>query len=336
MKEYKNILIIRISALGDVAMTIPAIYSLALKYPDKQITVLTKPFFARLFVNRPENISFVMFEDKHRSFMGLMSLIRQLHKMNFDCVADLHNILKSWIIDISFRLCGTKVRMVQKRRDERKRLLHGTDQERRTATEPFIMRYADVMKELGLDITPIITKLPSNGANILPECTFKADGKRWIGIAPFARYENKTYPPEKMKEVVKLLSENDSNHIFLFGSKDDVPTLSEWQSMSKNITCVAGSMSIEEELALMKELDVMVSMDSANMHLASLVGTRVVSIWGSTSYHCGFLGWNQSIDDCIWTDISCQPCTIAGSKKCVRGDLACMHSIKPEDLIKRI
>lgn len=315
-------------------MTIPAIYSLAMKYPESNITVLTKPFFARLFVNRPKNISFVFFEDKHRSFKGLLGLIRQLHSKDFDCVADFHNILKSWIIDLSFRLCGTKVCMVQKRRKERKRLLHGTDADRRTATEPFINRYADVLSELGLDIMPMITALPDNGNNPLPQCTIAKDGKRWIGIAPFARYVNKTYPAEKMREVIALLAKEENTRVFLFGSKDDIPTLSEWQAMAENITCVAGTMKIEEELSLMKELDTMISMDSANQHMAALVGTRVLSIWGSTTYHCGFVGWNQSLNDCLWTDIPCQPCTIAGSKQCPKGTLACMNNIKPETIAK--
>lgn len=317
-------------------MTIPAIYSLATRYPDVKITVLTKPFFARLFVNRPENISFVFFENKHRSISGLMTLIKELHGMHFDCVADFHNILKSWIIDLSFRLTGTKVCMMQKRRKERKILTTGATGGKRIIAQPFINRYADVLKQLGFNVEPLISQLPEGGVDTLPACTIADDGKRWIGIAPFARYANKTYPVKKMQEVVRLLAEDNNNHVFLFGSKDDVPTLSSWQQMGTNITCVAGTMTLEEELALMKRLHTMVSMDSANMHMASLVGTRVVSIWGSTTYHCGFLGWNQSSDDCMWADIPCQPCTIAGSRKAKCEDLRCMNSIAPEAIAKRI
>lgn len=336
--KHKSILIIRLSALGDVGMTIPAIYTLAQRYPQWQITVLTKPFFARMFVNRPSNISFVLFQNEYRSMGGIIRLIRQLHSMHFSCVADFHNLLRSWIIDLSFLFTGTRVCMMRKHRAERKKLLHGTPGQHRTAAHPFVSRYADVLTRLGFDVHPLISSLPLSGENPLPHSAFeKADGSMWVGIAPFARYANKTYPPEKMQEVVRLLSQQENCHVFLFGSKDDVSTLKLWESIaSSGITCVAGTMDLEHELALMQQLDVMVSMDSANMHLASLVGTRVVSIWGSTTHHCGFLGWNQRVEDCLWADLPCQPCSIAGCRECKLDTMECMHSITPESIVRKI
>lgn len=106
MKEKKTILIIRTSALGDVAMCIPAVYSLAEDYPDLEIKVLTQPFFARLFVNAPANISFILtdWKGKHRGVRGIFRLLKELRRYHIDCVADLHNVLRSWIIDAYFLL----------------------------------------------------------------------------------------------------------------------------------------------------------------------------------------------------------------------------------------
>lgn len=336
MKTPGNILVIRLSALGDVAMTIPIIYSIAINNPQCSITVLTKPFFARLFVNCPKNISFIYFEQKHRSFGGLLSLIRELHRRNFDAVADLHNLLRSWMIDFSFRMSFTKVAMVQKRRKERQRLLKGNENERRMFTRPFTSRYKDVFKELGLKVEPEITQLPVSGDNALPESRFVRDERKWVGIAPFARYANKTYPIELMQTVVEMLSKNSGTRIFLFGSKEDNETMQPWTRIADNVTCVAGQMAIEEELALMKQLDVMISMDSANHHLASLVGTPVVSIWGSTTPHCGFGGWQQPLERSLWADMPCQPCTIAGSKHCAKGSMDCLRNITPEQVTKAV
>ena len=90
------------------------------------------------------------------------------------------------------------------------------------------------------------------------------------------------------------------------------------------------------ELALMGQLDAMLSMDSANMHLASLVGTRVVSIWGGTHPYAGFLGWNQKESDCIQLDLPCRPCSVYGNKRCLRGDYMCMNGITPEYILQKI
>ena len=81
---------------------------------------------------------------------------------------------------------------------------------------------------------------------------------------------------------------------------------------------------MEAELALMSHLDVMVSMDSGNMHLASLINTPVVTIWGATHPLAGFMGWNQSEENAVQVDLPCRPCSVYGNKPCSRKDYACL------------
>ena len=90
------------------------------------------------------------------------------------------------------------------------------------------------------------------------------------------------------------------------------------------------------ELTFMSTLDIMISMDSANMHLASLVGIPVVSIWGATHPYAGFMGWGQSIDNAIQIDLPCRPCSIYGNKPCMRGDYACLKNISPEQIVEKV
>ena len=79
----------------------------------------------------------------------------------------------------------------------------------------------------------------------------------------------------------------------------------------------------------MSHLDVMLSMDSVNMHLASIAGTRVVSLWGATHPYAGYLGYGQSHDDVIQADLGCRPCSLHGNRLCKRGDYACLTQIDP-------
>ncbi len=111
--------------------------------------------------------------------------------------------------------------------------------------------------------------------------------------------------------------------------------LDKWAERYKGVESVAGKISLGEELELMSKLRVMVSMDSANMHLASLVGTRVVSIWGATHPNAGFLGIGQRESDCVQRELTCRPCSIYGKRKCKYGDYRCMD-IAPEEIVRKL
>ena len=81
----------------------------------------------------------------------------------------------------------------------------------------------------------------------------------------------------------------------------------------------------------------MISMDSANMHLASLVGTRVVSVWELPIISLDFLGYGQSENDIVEiTDLACRPCSVFGNKPCFRGDYACLNQIEISEILKKI
>ena len=322
-----NILVYRLSALGDVAMTIPAIYSCASAWPQHTFHVVTTAFCAQLFIHHPENIKLHPITPPVKTGR----LLAELNHLQIDAVADLHNVLRSWIVDIMFLVKGKKVRMLKKMRSKRKAIM-----EHRTSTvKPYTQRYFDVFERLGLNCSPTFSSLfpvtPPLPVN------FAKNQERWIGIAPFARYNNKTYPLEKMQQVVRQLSAQPTTRIFLFGSRGHEATvLKQWESLSPNVLSVAGLFSLKEELALMAHLDVMLSMDSSNMHMASLAGTRVVSVWGSTTPACGFLGWQQSEKDAACLNIPCQPCTIGGSNHCKKETMECLEGLSPEILTKLI
>ena len=121
------------------------------------------------------------------------------------------------------------------------------------------------------------------------------------------------------------------------GSNQEKKVFLQWTKKYPSCTVVPTTLhSLQEELILMSRLDVMISMDSANMHLASLVNTPVVSIWGATHPYAGFMGWNQSIDNAVQTDLPCRPCSIYGEKPCRRKDYACLYQIKPEQIIQQV
>lgn len=327
--QHSTLLILRFSALGDIAMTVPAIYSLARTYPDMDIYVATRPFFGRMFINAPANVKVLTFDlkDEYRGLTGTLRIARQLAGLHPDYVADLHNMARTMLITAYLRLHGAKCATVDKARASRRKVYGGGEAQRQ-----YIDRYFDTFRRLGLETQCTFTSVYGTDGNISEKDRLIAHPA--VGIAPFARYATKTYPPTKMREVAGMLADKGIN-VYLFGGRgSEAETLASWQK--EGIISLAGQYPLEEEIALMGQLDVMVSMDSANQHLAALAGTKVISVWGSTTPACGFLGFGQTLDNAVCLNLPCQPCTIAGGKECPKGHMDCLRQLPPQTIVDKV
>ena len=329
----KKLLVIRFSALGDIAMSVPVIYDLAVQYPDLEITMLSREMARPLFEQLPKNVHFIAadLKGRHKGMLGLCRLWHDAHLSDFDYIADFHGVLRTWWLRTEGCLRRKKVAKIDKGRKGKKALTRQKNKvfiQQATSFE----RYAKVLKQLGFPIKPQFVKLDYS---VFCE-TQKAPNETWVGIAPFAKHEAKVYPMDKMEQVIKALSEREHTTVFLFGGgTTENEQIERLCAKYNNVQPAKSQQGLKGELALMGQLDVMLSMDSANMHLASLVGTRVVSVWGGTHPFAGFLGWNQKAEDCIQLDLPCRPCSVYGNKACSRGDYACMNGITPEVVVEK-
>ena len=341
----EHILIIRFSALGDVAMTVPVVDSLARQYPDVRITMLSRPFARPFFERMPPNVGFMEADIKNEYYgvKGLNALYRRLTAKNFTAIADFHSVLRSDYLRMRFNIDRYRVEHIDKRRSMRRALVSQTDKKLVQMPSQF-EAYADVLARLGypvkLDFRSIF---PEGGGDLssLPQGFDrpKAEGEKWIGVAPFAAHAGKIYPPGLMEEAVRLVvCRHPGCRLFLFGGgKDETAMLNEWSMRFERCVNASAQLGgIGSELVLMSHLDVMVSMDSANMHLASIAGTPVVSVWGATHPYAGFMGWGQDPADCVQADLPCRPCSIYGNKPCAKGDYRCMGSIAPDRIADRV
>lgn len=333
-------LIIRLSAIGDVAMTIPIIYSVARAHPEVAFTVLTQPFLTTLFIHRPENVALVGVDTKgaEHSLWGVVRLALRLTHERFDRVVDLHNVIRSRAIGLVFQLRGVPVYRLDKMRRERRALTARPPKTIRPL-RPVTERYADVFRAAGLSFSRTFVSLfaahPVDEA-VISEMAGEKTGY-WVGVAPFARHVGKIYPPAQMERVIDLLSGREDITLFLFGGKgDEQAVLDRWAATRPRVRSMAGRYTLNQELALISRLDVFLCMDSANMHFAALVGTPVVSVWGATHPFAGFYPYGLSPEDAIQEDLDCRPCSTFGDKPCHRGDWACMTRIAPERIVRRV
>lgn len=339
-----HLLIMRFSAMGDVAMLVPVVSSLARQYPDLRITVLSRPFARPFFEELAPNVGFMEADLKgeYHGVSGLNALYRRLVAKNFTAIADMHNILRSSYLRMRFNLARYRVEHIDKHRRERRQLISAKEHDLQQLPTSF-ENYVDVLERLGYPVKLDFNSMfPPTGGNlrlISDRVGEKKKFQQWIGIAPFAAHEGKIYPTEKMEQVIsELIHRHPSCRIFLFGGGErEFKVLNDWCARYKNCQNASAMLgSLQQEMILMSHLDVMVSMDSANMHLASICGTRVVSVWGATHPFAGFMGWHQNMDDAVQLDMPCRPCSIYGNRPCRRGDYACLMDIAPLAIVDRV
>jgi len=325
--------------MGDVAMTVPVIRAFVNQNPDVKITFVSRPFFKPFFDGIP-NLTFfeVDLNQRHKGIFGLFRLYADLKKWNVDAIADLHNVLRSKVIRVLFALSGKKVAFTDKGRTEKKAL---TRLENKTILplKPMVERHIDTFNKLSfsVDLTkPIFPEKAILSSKIIAISGEKQNDK-WIGIAPFAQYESKVYPQDLMQQVIDELTLN--SKIFLFGGgTKEIEILNSLASSKQNVVVVAGKLQLQEELQIISNLDIMLSMDSGNAHIAAMLGIKVVTLWGATHPFAGFYPFNQPLENGLVSDrnqFPFLPTSVYGNKK-VAGYEDAMRTISVSDIIQKI
>lgn len=332
----------RFSAMGDIAMTVPAVYAACAANPDVRFVVVTRKAFAPIYAQRPGNLEVLgidLREGRYKGAAGMFRLATDLRRRGVTDFADLHNVLRTKILSLCLRLRGVRVRRLDKQRRQRRRLCA----DGALAAQPLtrvIDRYADVFAALGLECRP------DNFAGYA--CAAEAEDNMQpastrIGIAPFAAHRGKVYPTERMFEVVETLARRPDTRIYLFGGgKTEAPVLAQWTAQLRGrgldvVDMAAAKAGFAGEISVISTLDAMVSMDSGNMHLAALCHVPVVSIWGATHPAAGFSPWKGEASLMLGDEeLACRPCSIFGNKECRFGDYRCFDAVTPQSVVAAV
>jgi len=310
--------------MGDVAIAASVMKEVAAQHPTQHFVFVTRILFAPFFDEIPNVEVFpVDFKGKYRGFKGIFRLFKDLKRnYNIDAVADLHDVLRSKLLTLFFRFSFKRIKIatIDKGRNEKRRLCN-TNNTYKKPLIPTWLRYTEVFQQL-----KIKTVIEPENIPFLPEKVKK------IGISPFAQHKGKVYPPELLEKVLEIL--NADYEIYLFGGgKNELEICEKWKEKYENVHSLVGKYSLKKEMSLISGLDVMLSMDSAGMHLASLCNIPCISIWGATHSFAGFVGFGQENNPKIQLDLPCRPCSVYGNKPCKYKDYRCLRGIAPEKII---
>ena len=339
-QKDKSILVYRFSALGDIAMIIPVLRSFFKTYPDQKIIFVSRNYAKPLF-EEFDNLEFigVDFNQEYTGIKGLIRLFKLLRKKNVKSIADLHNVLRTKVLNFLFKLSFKKVQSIDKGRADRKKLIRKKNKIFKPLT-PIQYRYCDVFRRLGLPVDLVNHEYPvkpylDNNTEEQKLLSF-SENKKIIGIAPFASFEGKSYPLDLMQNVIAYLQKNYSVYLF-GGGENELKQIEIWDKAYENVHDVSQRFSLSQQLNIINYIDLMISMDSANGHLAANCGIPVLTIWGMTHPFCGFIPFDQPTENSIMIDRNLYPeipTSIFGNKV-PKGYEGAFRSIEPKEIIER-
>lgn len=338
----KRILVCRFSAMGDVVMLLPVLKGVLESNKDVEIYLLTQPFLFPVFkgIDRLHMVTSDL-KGKHKGITGLYRLFKKVKKeINPDEVFDLHQVLRTFILNSYFRMGGATVHTFRKGRDEKKNAVKTKSHQVLPST---IDRYAAAFSEAGyrfiLPQPPLFPVTAREDALQLLKLDSR-EVKKLIGIAPFAKHKQKVWGVDKTRELLVVLQQIPNSKVVLFGGgKAEMEILDSLAADFDNCVVAGHYIKFAEEIQLLPHLSVMLSMDSANMHLAAMAGVPVVSIWGGTHPSLGFAPYHQPEDNLIQYsghELDCRPCSVFGNKKCIYGDVRCMQYVTVKQVTDRI
>jgi len=340
MPKPKHIVIIRLSAMGDVAMTVPVLRAFSMQHADVKITVVSRPFFEPFFNDIP-NLNFfpISLKERHKGLLGLWRLFLDLRKLEVTHFADLHNVLRSQVVRTFFNLSGINVAATDKGRTDKKALTRKKNKIFEPVNSMF-ERHVETFKKLGFSVdlsSPVFPNRAKLSIDIIE--IIGSNNQKLIGIAPFAQYDSKVYPLDLTQIVIDELAKEEAFKIILFGGgNEEIQKLNALKGNHSNVIVIAGKIKLKQELELISNLDVMLSMDSGNAHLAAMLGVKVITLWGATHPFAGFKPFDQPLENCITSDrdkYPLLPTSIYGNKK-VEGYEDAMRSILPETVVTKV
>lgn len=332
----KRVLIYRLSSMGDVAMLASVLKETCKQNLNHEFIIVSHHFFEAFFVEI-ENVLFHGFypKSKHKGVKGLLKLHRELQVYKADKTADLHGNIRTKILGLLSNWNGNSfTKTIDKGRKAKKEVIK-TKQLKQL--KPTVERYADVFRALGLkaklshQMPKVSTKAPAKYSDIISQTEYS------MGISPFAQWKYKMWPLSKMEELINHLAHHGSTALFIFGGGEKEKKMADNLARKhKNVINTIGTLSLREELELISNIDLMLSMDSSGMHMASLMGVRCISLWGTTHPFLGFLGYGQSIDDCIQVEHPNRPCSVYGNKSCLCEGVEAIDLIEPQLVLQKI
>ena len=334
-----NILIVKLSAIGDVVMTLPFLAALRRRYPDANVTWLVEEASAGVLDDHPQIDRVLVSRRKAwmrdlkkgrwgRARREAARFLRELRDREYDLVIDLQGLFKSGILAY---LSGGKRRVGFDRTRELSYLFVNERLARYDPDRHALERYLDAAVYLGADPEwEVVWELPAGEALLrrARELTEPLPG-RLVVINPGAKWDSKLWPTSSWRELGRLLSERADVSLILTGSPDEAQVNREIGQGLDDVLDLTGKTGLSLLAEIFRLAELVVCPDTGPMHLAAAVGSPVVALFGPTApWRTGPYGPGHTV---LRTGAPCAPCF---RKKCP--DPHCMTGLSPETVFEAV
>lgn len=294
MPEFKNILIIKPSAIGDIVHALPILANLKTSFPDSKITWLVREDFTSLIADHKNIDELIIFKRKllgkwwhsKKSFNELLSLKRTLKDSKFDLVIDLQGLFRTALFAW---LTGCKKRVGLKDARESATLFYTDSIAKPKTSDHIIDYYNHIIASLGADISSDIKfdiSVNSDAENELEELLKEKgiENNKLIIFIPGAAHKFKCWPVEYFVKLAQRLSENSDYSIITVGSASEKDICQKITTLaSVPVISLAGQTNIPQLVALLSKASMVVSNDTGPGHIAVALNTPSVIIFGPTN-----------------------------------------------------
>lgn len=328
-----KILVIQTAFLGDVILTTPLIKKISEFFPLAEVDVLTTPEGGNILRNNP-HIKEIITYDKHwseSSFFSLLKKARELRKRKYDIAFLPHRSFRSGLLAF---LSGATERIGFKGTLASFFLTRSVI---RDLSKHEIARNLSLLEPLFGTVEPVPPELyPSKEDFIVVREKLKDIVKDQFGwkviFAPGSNWATKRYPRVYFAEVGKLLLDAGVKYILLIGGQEDKRICEDIKNRIGNRAVnVAGLLTPLQSCALMTMCSLLISNDSAPLHMASAMGLPTVGIYGPTTPRFGFGPYGKLVK-VMEVELDCRPCSPHGPRVCPLGHHMCMRNISPHDV----
>ena len=316
LSKIENLLIIRLSSLGDILLTTPLIRSIKKKYPTINIDFMVREEYKDALLFNP-HLSNVYTYNKNLSTTKNIEL-NNLKCKKYGLVLDLQNNFRSLALTLKIKSPVKRF----KKKIFAKFLLVNFKINLLKNTPEIPIRYAQTIKDFDLDEEGLEIRLPENVSSKLTE------EKSYVGFAPGSRHFTKMWPPNYYINLGNYFVKNGQT-VVLFGGKDDEKVCHEISSEIKNSINLCNNNNLIETASEMKKCSGLICNDSGLMHLGCAAGIPVVAIFGSTVSYFGFTPYKSKAIVVENENITCRPCTHIGRSTCPKKHFKCMTEITP-------
>lgn len=330
-----KILLVRFSSLGDVVLSTSVLEALRVARPNDEVHVLTKPAFREVFENHP-GVTHMLAWDPDRE--GLSALARRIRDERYTWIVDLHLNLRTWALR---RLVRDTRWCVYRKGVWRRRLAVGVRRPELLRKQPHVVeRYLAALEPLGVAPDGFAPRVYPGSAEReqVRELLLAAewDGHRpCVALAPGARWATKAWPEKHWRELIsRFRREPAAPFPVLVGGADEAELCARilGDGVGANL---AGRTGLLQTAAVLERCNVLVTNDSAPLHLATAVGTPVVALFGPTVAGFGFAPRGPA-DVLLQRAMGCRPCHLHGEPTCRLGHHGCLEELLPEQAMEAV